>query len=105
MRPHLCRIWWRYRGTSWSFWSAFAPGETLAGDFLKPLGLSVPATRIGEIVQGRHSITAGTALRMARFFGISPQSWMNLQTYYNWEVAADASGRQIELQVHPRRAA
>lgn len=90
------------------------PGETLAEDFLKPLGLSVnrlamdlrvPATRIGEIVHGRRSITADTALRLARYFGTSPQFWMNLQTNYDLEVAADASQRQIELQVTPRQAA
>jgi addiction module HigA family antidote len=72
---------------------------------LSRCALRVPATRFDEIVHRRRSISAGTALGMARFFGASPQSWMNLQTNCDWEVAADTSGRQIELQVHPCRAA
>jgi len=90
------------------------PGETLREDFLKPLGLSVnclalelrvPATRINDIVRGRRSITADTALRLARYFGTSPQFWTNIQANYDLEVAQDASGTQIESQVKPRRAA
>lgn len=91
--------------------SPVPPGETLAEDFLKPLGISVnalaldlhvPATRISEIVHGRRSITADTALRLSRYFGTSPQFWMNLQTNYDLEVAAESTERQIRLQVHPR---
>lgn len=90
------------------------PGETLREDFLKPLGLSVnrlalelhvPVTRINEIARGRRSITADTALRLARYFGTSPQFWMNLQANYDLEVVHDASGEQIESQVNPREAA
>jgi antitoxin HigA-1 len=90
------------------------PGETLREDFLKPLSLSanrlalelrVPVTRISDIVRGRRSITADTALRLARYFGTSPQFWTNLQANYDLEVAQDASGSQIESQVKPRRAA
>jgi addiction module HigA family antidote len=90
------------------------PGETLREDFLEPLGLSVnrlaielhvPATRINEIANGRRSITADTALRLARYFGTSPQFWINLQANYDLEVAVDASGKVIETQVTPRRAA
>jgi addiction module HigA family antidote len=90
------------------------PGETLREDFLKPLGLSVnrlalelrvPVTRINDIVRGRRSITADTALRLARYFGTSPQFWTNLQANYDLEVAQDATGTQIESQVKPRRAA
>jgi addiction module HigA family antidote len=64
------------------------PGETLLEDFMKPLGLTanrvatdlrVPATRIGEIIHGRRAISAETALRLGRYFGTSPQFWMNLQ--------------------------
>ena len=87
------------------------PGETLREEFLKPLGLSanhlalelrVPVIRISDIVRGRRSITADTALRLARYFGTSPQFWTNLQANYDLE---DALGSQIESQVRPRRAA
>ena len=90
------------------------PGETLREDFLEPLGLSahrlaldlrVPATRISEIVHGRRSITADTALRLARYFGMSAQFWMNLQSNYDLEAAQDASGDQIQSEVNPRQAA
>ena len=68
------------------------PGEILMEDFLKPMGItryrlaksiSVSQRRIGEIVSGKRSITADTALRLARFFGTDAQSWMNLQTHYD----------------------
>ena len=90
------------------------PGETLSEDFLKPLDLSVnrvalelrvPVTRINEIVHGRRSITADTALRLARYFGSSPQFWMNLQTNYDLEVTQDTAGGKIDSQVKPLRAA
>ena len=90
------------------------PGETLREDFLKPLGLSasrlaielhVPVTRISEIIHGRRSITAGTALRLARYFGTSAQFWVNLQANYDLEAAQDALGDQIRSEVKPRRAA
>ncbi len=90
------------------------PGETLREDFLKPLGLSanrlaielhVPVTRINDIAHGRRSITADTALRLARYFGTSPQFWINLQANYDLEVASDSSAGLIETQVKPRRAA
>jgi antitoxin HigA-1 len=64
------------------------PGEVLSEEFLGPLGMSVnalamalrvPATRIGAIVRGERSVTADTALRLARFFGTSPELWINLQ--------------------------
>src|ERR1051325_7219809 len=67
------------------------PGEVLSEEFLQPLGMSVnalaialrvPATRIGAIVKGERSVTADTALRLARFFGVSPEFWMNLQAMY-----------------------
>jgi addiction module HigA family antidote len=90
------------------------PGETLREDFLVPLGLSVnklalelrvPVTRMNDIVHGRRSITANTALRLGRYFGTSPQFWMNLQANYDLELAADAVGREIESQVRPMTAA
>ena len=90
------------------------PGETLREDLLAPLGLSanrlaielhVPVTRINDIAHGRRSITADTALRLARYFGTSPQFWINLQANYDLEVASDALAAMIEAQVKPRRAA
>jgi len=76
------------------------PGETLQEDFLVPLNLSVnrlaldlrmPVARLNDIVHGRRAITAYTALRLARYFGTSPQFWKNLQGYYDLEVAQDGA--------------
>ena len=89
------------------------PGEVLLEDFMKPLKLSqyalakaigVPPRRINEIVQGKRSITADTALRLGRFFGVNPQSWMNLQTHFDLEVAAMDLGDRLEREVHPHAA-
>lgn len=72
------------------------PGEVLLEEFLKPMGLSqnrlalsigVPARRINEILLGKRSITADTALRLARFFEMSPQFWLGLQMDYNLDVS------------------
>ena len=87
------------------------PGEVLGEEFLKPLGLSahalamalrVPATRIGAIVKGERSVTADTALRLARFFGTSPEFWMNLQAMHDLTKARLESGRAIDREVQPR---
>jgi len=67
--------------------------------------LRVPVTRISEIVNERRSITADTALRLARFFGNSPEFWMNLQSAYDLEVAHRASAERIKRDVNPREAA
>ncbi len=84
------------------------PGEVLQEEFLKPLGLSqnrlalgisVPARRINEIVLGKRSITADTALRLARYFGISPQFWLGLQTDYDLDVAEEALGARLTREV------
>src|SRR5262245_39738608 len=89
------------------------PGEVLRQEFLEPLGMSVnalanalrvPATRLHEIVKCRRAITADTALRLARYFGDDPQSWMNLQVSYELRKAARESGKAIEKQVAPRAA-
>ena len=75
------------------------PGEILLEDFLKPMGVSqyalakaieVPPRRINEIVHGLRGITADTALRLAAFFGTDAQSWLNLQTHYDAEMAREA---------------
>lgn len=72
------------------------PGEILLKDWLEPLGISqyqlskaigVPRRRINEIVQGRRSLTADTAVRLGAFFGVAPESWLNLQAHYDAELA------------------
>ena len=88
------------------------PGEILIEEFLKPMGLSqyrlakdisVPPRRINEIVHGKRSISADTALRLGRFFGISPQFWLNLQTRFDLEVAEDLLAERIEKEVQVLR--
>ena len=90
------------------------PGETIREDYLKPLGMSVnrlaielrvPATRIMEIVNGRRSVTADTALRLAGYFDTTPKFWLNLQSSYDLAVAAEAKQEEIARTVHPRQAA
>jgi addiction module HigA family antidote len=86
------------------------PGEILLEEFLEPMGisqyrlaksLSVPARRINEIVHGKRAITADTAIRLARYFGTSPQLWMNLQGRYDLDVAEDRHADRIKKEVHP----
>lgn len=86
------------------------PGEVLLEEFLKPLGLSqnrlaldmgVPPRRINEIVLGKRSISADTALRLGRFFGMSPQFWLGLQMDYDLDVTADALAARLEREVKP----
>ncbi len=90
------------------------PGETLREDFLKPLDLTanrlaielqVPVTRVNDVVRGKRAITADTALRLARYFGTTPQFWMNLQANYDLEMAQDARGTEIADRIRPHRAA
>jgi antitoxin HigA-1 len=89
------------------------PGEVLREDVLRPLGMSVnklalslgvPATRIGEIVNGRRAITPETALRLARFLGTTPEFWIRLQARYDLDVAKDKFSAQIERTVRPHEA-
>lgn len=84
------------------------PGEILMEEFLKPMDISqyrlamdisVPPRRINEIVHGKRSITADTALRLGRFFGISPQFWLNLQNRYDLEVAEDSLSDRLDKEV------
>ena len=90
------------------------PGEILREEFMKPLGLSmnrlaldlrVPVTRIADILAERRGITADTALRLARYFGATPQLWMNLQTRHDLDVAEDERLSRIERDVHPFKGA
>jgi addiction module HigA family antidote len=84
------------------------PGEVLQEEFLKPMGLSqnrlaldlgVPARRINEIVQGKRAISADTALRLSRYFGLSEQFWMNLQARYDLEMEKDRLAGRLEREV------
>jgi addiction module HigA family antidote len=84
------------------------PGEILMEEFLKPLGISqyrlakdihVPARRINEIVQGKRSISADTALRLSRYFKLSERFWLNLQARYDLEMQKDKLNGRIEAEV------
>ena len=84
------------------------PGEVLMEEFLEPMGISqyrlakdtsVPPRRINEIVHGKRSITADTALRLGRFFSMSPQFWLNLQTRYDLEVTQDSLEGRLDMEV------
>lgn len=84
------------------------PGEILMEEFLVPLGISqyrlakdisVPPRRINEIVHGKRGITADTALRLGRFFAMSPQFWLNLQGRYDLEVAEDTLKDKLDKEV------
>ncbi len=88
------------------------PGEVLLEEFLKPLGISqyrlakdtnVPARRINEIVLGKRSISADTALRLARYFGTSERFWLNLQTRYDLEMEKDRLGKRLTEEVRVYR--
>ena len=81
------------------------PGEILSEEFLQPMGLSqyrlakdidVPARRINEIVLGKRGITADTALRLARYFGTTPDVWLNLQVHYELDKTRLSIGKLIE---------
>jgi antitoxin HigA-1 len=89
------------------------PGEILKAEFLNDVGMSptalahalgVPPNRITGIVNGDRSITADTALRLARYLGTSPEFWMNLQSAYDLRTAERDSGKAIEREVSPRAA-
>jgi len=90
---------------------ALHPGEMLREEFMKPLGLSanalaialrVPVTRVSEIVRGRRGITADTALRLARYFNMTPQFWMRLQMDFDLESASAEQQTVIHKEIHPR---
>lgn len=90
------------------------PGEILREEFIIPLGMSahalalelrVPAPRINDIVRERRAVTPDTALRLARYFGTTPQFWMNLQISYDLKFAEIKNGPKIAAEVHLRLAA
>ena len=89
------------------------PGEILRDEFLHPMKISVytlaqaikvPRSRINDIVLRRRGITADTAFRLARYFGTSPEFWINLQARYDLDVADRKIRRRIEREVRPRAA-
>ena len=84
------------------------PGEILAEEFLKPMGItqyrlakdiSVPPRRINEIVKGERNISADTALRLGKYFGMAPQFWLNLQTHYDLEREQTRLKNRLETEV------
>lgn len=86
------------------------PGEILREEYLAPLDMTphalamvlrVPAPRINDIVRERRAITPDTALRLARYFGTTPQFWLNLQSSYDLRQAEKEIGKQIEREVAP----
>jgi len=90
------------------------PGEILAEEFMKPLGISinrlardlhVPPNRIHGIVHGTRAITADTALRLGTYFGTAPETWLNLQTEYDLRLARRTAGHEIVKTVRKREAA
>ncbi len=84
------------------------PGDILLEEFLDPMGISqaqlakdicVPPNRINQIINGKREITADTALRLGRYFGIEPEFWLNLQIRYNMKIVREKSGNKIEKEV------
>ncbi len=112
-REHLDQIDFSNVADGNDLMAPVTPGEILREDFMEPLGLSanalakalhVPPNRITAILNGTRSITADTALRLARYFTTTPQSWLNLQKSYELEVARRTVGHAIEAEVSPRAA-
>ena len=90
--------------------SPISPGEILSMEFLKPLGISqsrlardlaVPVGRINDIIQGKRSITPDTALRLAVYFNMTPEFWLNLQSHYDLKLAKQTLLPKIERSVRP----
>src|SRR3989338_11529711 len=84
------------------------PGEILIEEFLKPFEISqyrlakdinVPQIRISEIIRGKRSISADTALRLSKYFGTSADFWLNLQTHYDLEVESDKLDKKLKIEV------
>ena len=95
--------------------SPITPGDVLLEEFIKPIEISqnqlakdinVPANRVSQIIHGKREITADTALRLGRYFGIEPEFWLNLQLRYNMKIAKNKLGAKIqqEVKVHLSKA-
>lgn len=87
------------------------PGEILLEEFMRPLGLSinalaralaVPANRVSGIINGKRAISADTALRLGKYFGTSPEIWLDLQSDYELRVARQTTWRDVEPTVKTR---
>lgn len=85
------------------------PGEILFAEFMKPLGISinrlareiaVPPGRVSAIVNGKRAVTADTALRLAKYFGVSPELWLGLQAEFDLRIARRTVGPEIDRRVH-----
>ncbi len=90
--------------------SPITPGEILREDFMGPLGISinklsrdldVPPNRISEIVNGKRAITANTALRLQRYFGVEAQFWLNLQSEYDLRIVRRQIWSDLEQRIIP----
>lgn len=88
--------------------SPITPGDVLLEEFLRPMNISqnqlakdinVPANRVSQIIHGKREITADTALRLGKYFGIEPEFWLNLQVRYNMKVARNKVGKKIDKEV------
>lgn len=88
--------------------SPITPGDVLLEEFLKPMeitqnqlakNINVPANRVSQIIHGKREITADTALRLGKYFGIEPEFWLNLQVRYNMKIARSKVGKKIEEEV------
>lgn len=88
--------------------SPITPGDVLIEEFLRPMGISqnqlakdinVPANRISQIIHGKREISADTALRLGKYFGIEPEFWLNLQLRYNIKITISKVGDKIEKEV------
>ena len=105
----------RWSGSDWPFSREGRPsGEILRDEFLNPMGISVyelanaikvPRSRANDIVLGRRAVTTDTAMRLGRYFGMSPEFWINLQARYDLDLADRTLRRRIEQEVAPRNAA
>jgi addiction module HigA family antidote len=89
------------------------PGQILRDEFLTPMDISVyelanaikvPRSRVNDIVLGRRAITLDTALRLGRYFGTTPEFWINLQTHHDLDLATRGLRKKIEREVAPRAA-
>ena len=87
------------------------PGEILREEFMRPLGItvtalardiSVPANRISQIVNGKRALSADTALRLGKYFGVSPEIWLDLQSEYDLRVARRTTWKRVESRVRTR---
>ena len=88
--------------------SPITPGDILLEEFLKPMNITqsqlskdicVPANRVSQVIHGKREITADTALRLGKYFGIEPEFWLNLQMRYNMKIARNKIAKKLEKEV------